>query len=1656
MSDRVIVDELDREIDVHRTLDPRPPKDPNEGSPPSLADLSGADLWPIQLAAPPRLFHATGTAETRQRLADYLHAESSHRKGPLGALLAGEAGRRLIQDLGQHFQGQALIESCGSEVPNRLLAATRDPLFDLSAALDDLSGQAEDPLRAPAERAAAWIEHGLLCEERAGESERALASYRAALGIIANHPVALSLATQTAAALGREQIASSLLKTAVQSSTGPIAAAYRLEEAMNTSDLGERRTLLEAAIAEEPTDLTAIRRLLPLVRADGERQHLASLYRRYASTSDDPIAAGTALHQALTCLGENPQDADSTLHAIDPWLDANIGEIASFPLLTELVRTLEQRRLGAPKDFDDGRYITLLERLAPFVDDLQERAVIHEQLARLRFAALAGKRPDPPTADDILAGKPHFSEEVQRLYDSLLHDLHFCLDHQPEQRWTRDTLALLLHDLRDLEALIDHLEGWAHIHSAGPGRAAILMRLGRVHEHLRRDLASAAETYELAVAEDPKNPNCLRALGRVYEEMQRWPQAIETLQRQADAADDDPERLAALRRLATLAEHELEDVDLSLDTLEEIARLDQEDILSLYQLAALSRAKGRPRRLLAALELLVERLDDDAATTATLFEIGEAQEHAIHDEPAACRSYERALEHSPGYTPALRALGRIYRAHDDYDALLGLLDPKYDPITDPAVLALKAARVCLDELSNADLAIEHLFTSYKLNPDLAPTRVLLLQLLTLSGRGREAYDLLRAQDLPDSPPLLADYHVRLGLFAEELAASSDDEEERTRDQDRALQHYRAALSIQPDHAIGIERTGALLAQNHDVSNLIRFVEEQLPHLQGLAKASLQIQLARLHLTRPEGQASARRYYENAIESAPSDAMIRREFENLLRLTDDSKGLPTIRLALARTSEDTHYKATLLVESAEALLVSGAVEDREFAANAILGALREDPGNPYAVRQLEGLLSDPSSPVAMTDAVGARAVRAQSDSERAIFYLESAELLERAGASSEAQRAYRAALRAMPSLAPAEMGLTRIASGTAQVSESEPKTKAVSIHTLLADARDAAVRAGTSGDARDAEEALTLLGQILGRDPHYRDAIGLTRALAAQLPDPAPAVNLLSTVYGRITDAALRYELGVFLGEQSTSDDNALAYFQVAADARPDGKQALRGLLRRHQRLGNEEASSEVMERLLALYDPGEPSAIDLRLTLANYLARSPQTLTRALDHARIVLRARSDDPRALLLMAELLERSNMASEAVEILDRLVSRERTPDKLHDLHTRRARLLADLPGRDADALEAAERAAELNPGHRATILLLIRLLERTGQTDRVSAFLGPIRNAMLANIARGQINPGDLKLLAEVAQGTKPALTRMAKLLGYALEVTNSMPPEGHMQAATAKGLERILATPTLRTGVLSPLESPDLNDLLTCIETPVERAYHEFNGLRPEDLIPIPPNVGLDSLAPVINRWGSLLGCNPFLLNACTANNLTVLFEEGEDSSLRFGINLWLRGDEIAWRGLSAIALARKALGGVMVRAISGDELDLVIAASFETAKVFNAITADPDSHRLRELSVLFAKLLGRRQRKTLLRVCHSLANTNFEPHSTSRGTLASDLRMAAVISGDISGCLSAACLLDGFANGSLKQRISFSRNAQELIVFLLSDVFLSLREIATA
>jgi len=1591
-----------------------------------------------------------GSVDAWEGLVEMLGEESRRaRDADLRGALMTEAGRILIDWLGRQEEGDILLRRSRSPLADLVKRSGRGALALELAALEQA---ATDAASSPEDRAAAWIEFGLLSQERTRTHERALDAYATALKLVPNQPVAIALVAQVARAEGAWPTVQGQLETIAAETTSPAyRVALRLELAELQDDPAAALEHLELAREIEPTDEGVVRRWVRATAASGRRDVLGGLYLELAGRATDHVSSASFLHRAVLAMLEADQPIGGVIEALErlaaerPTSSANRPDLIAP--LAEVARYV-QRHLAAGRPAAEVRHaLPGLHLLAEALDDAREQALVHEQLARLELDAL------PEVSQATTGGEPpRLTVEQLALCDELEGHLRFCQIRLPGHRWVHEALADLLAARDDSIGLAAHLEEWSRTQDAGAGRAAILLRLADVYETRRRDFVRAAEIYELAVAEDPDNPNCVRGLGRIYEQMRRWPAAVACLRQQANKSDDSLERLAALRRIAMLAETELHDLDLAIASLEEVAKLDPDDLLSLYQLVRLCRAGKRPLVHVAALNQLSERIDDNIARTALLVELGEVQEMHL-DQPEAARGcYEQALALSPGYAPALRALTRLARNRGDHEELLRLLQPTSDTVSEPAVLALRSARLCEEDLGDLSRAARFAREAYEQNPDLVPAREMLLRLLIATGGLEEAYDLLRAQDVPRSSPVAADYHYRLGLLAEALAPVHGPEAGPAAPvptcHANALQHYRAALACQPDHGLAFERARALLVAYHDIGNLVRLLESRLANAGDAERAVSLVHLGRVHVAH-DVPLLARRAYEEALSIAPEDPIIRHEFVGLLRLMGDRKSLPPLYLRSARDTADTHLKATLLVEAAELLLSTGATEDHELAGKAILEALQVDPGNPYAVRHLERLLSEPDSPFVVKDAVSARAVRAQSEAERAIFYVESAELLEKVGAWGQARRAYVAAKGALPSLAPADLGLRRTGNENRRTAVQAPGR--TSIHVLIAEARDASLRAGR-GDAAARQKALQIITEVLARDPQHRDAIAIGRTLVGQPGDPKAILRVLATAFEKVEDIDLRYELGLFLGGHSPSLEDGVRFFQAAATARPNGRRALRGLVNAYRQLGNDRMAAAATERLLELFEPAEPSAIDLRMGIANFLSTSRETLPRALEHGRIVLEARPNDPRAVALMAELLERSGKRLEAARLIDRLVARERNRERLHDLFLRKARLLSGIPGTNAETLNAIERAAALNPSNRDTITMLVDQLAAAGQTARVATYLPPIRNALQANVARGAVSLRDLNLLAKVAAPQAPDLAAIAASLLHALDPTEavSAPPP---VIAGRSGMRRLIDNPQARARVICSAEPPALHALLQALDGAIARMAHEFPEVSTTE--GPTPQAAMESaqLRQHARVMAELVGLRAPRLGSSTTND-TVLFLPDPSAVVRLGDNLWATGDADAWRGLVGVAIIRAALGGSRARALSPGHLDVLIAACFQLANVFNPTTTDPDPRLLRNVVAELGNALSRKQRSVVETNCRALATHAFDTNVTAKTTTLTDLRYVGLLSGNFTECLSAACLLDGVPTGPLKQRVGRSNLARDLLSYFLSDEFLAARGIA--
>lgn len=1599
--------------------------------PPSLA-AENSVLWPSHSGLHASLL-ATSTrgdaAEAWQHLAQELAEESQHTADrSLGGALLCEAGRILIDRLGRTEEGELLIRNSQSNLAEPLLGSASRDNSDLADVLSGLEAQGRDETAGPDARIAAWIEFGQLCERQLGNPGRAMEAYEAALAIDGHDALASLCATDAALLLDDKQRATELLHARLERANAP---AVRVQLLLDLADLAPDGATqiehLEAAHATDPGEETALRRLLRALGQASDPVRLGDLYRELALASEDRVSASTALHLAFLTLSQGGRSVDDLLAELVGQDDGAENDL--LPPLAEAALLLQQRfatgeSLAAVPD-PEG----VLVRLARTLDDGREQALVREQLARLRLDRL-----------DVL---PAGIEESDALLEAIEEDLRFVLEHLPQHGWAHAKLSRVLDMRGETDALREHLRRWARSVHTGPGRAQVLVTLGQVHENKRGDMARAAEVYELAVAEDPENPTALRALGRAYQRMRRWPQAVANLQRQAKESDDDAERLAALRSVAAMAEQELQDVDLAIASLEEIVKKAPDDVLALFGLAGLARTHNRQRVLIGALDHLVQRVDDDVVRTAALVELGEVYELHLRQRPVAATCYRRALELTPGYHPALRALGRLSRDDHDNNTRLELLDPAMDPNSDPSILALKAARVCFEELGDIDRAIDFARQAYESNPDLVPARELYLQLLTASGRMQEAYDLLRAQDLPHSPALLADVNYRLGLFAEALARTET--EERARYEDAALQHHRAALRAQPDHGLAFERARRLLVANHDDENLALALRERAAGTDPSSRAAALVQVARVHALRSEHRGDAHRDYEEAMLAAPDDPLLRREAEGLLRLLGNRDSLPGMYLAEARETGDTHYRATLLVEAAEILLASGAREDLDLAANAVLGALRHDPGNPYAVRHLERLLLDPEVSMAIEDAVSARAVRAQSDAERALFYLESGELLHRAGALEHARRAYMASLDAMNELAPAQFALTRIEAGETIAARvvSAPE----SVHVLAAEAREQVARA-VSGDGDAGRRALEIIAQILDRAPESNDGITLARALAERLPQPTYALELLANTLPNVQRPELRHELALFLGERAAAPANAAHYFHIAVEANPSSEGALRGLVRCHRELGEHDALVAAIERFLGIAGAEHPEAHDLNMEAAHLLASRDQE--RAIRHVRTALDARPHDPDALTLLAALLEVRGDRVEALGVVDRAIGVQRSRSELHQLFLRKARLLADDPARGGDALDAVERAAALFPWDRDTMVLLAALLEQEGQSERMRDYLAPLRSGIMTRIANGEVDPSDLAMIARLAGPSHPLLAAVAGVAAAALDPRAPPPPPEHIEPAHPDSLAQILQSPSMRSSLLSAGEPAQVSLLLQIVDPILSRMTDVFPRLDRDRVGMVPRGIDPSLLANAAARWGRLLGLDGVELGASAEADGIVTFSD-PPVTIRLGQDLWTGTDDSARLGLGAMGLARLGMGAPLSRSLPGPDLDLLIAACFEAVGVFNPITADPDPARLQDVTAQLTQQLPRRRRSALEDVCRNLEGHTFEPAETARALTATDLRLALLITNNPASCIAAAAALDGVWEGTLAQRTAQSFLARAGLNFLLSDVYLTLR-----
>jgi tetratricopeptide (TPR) repeat protein len=727
------------------------------------------------------------------------------------------------------------------------------------------------------------------------------------------------------------------------------------------------------------------------------------------------------------------------------------------------------------------------------------------------------------------------------------------------------------------------------------------------------DAAGALAELEAALAADGDDRAALRAAEKLYERLGRDDDYLRTVERLADLAESDAERLLLLRRLAAEWEERRgktpdEDtagpgrtgLDRAADALEQILQIAPDDVDAFHALSRVYRQARRHLALAEAIERRRQASPDRAERRALTAELARLTDEDLAEPARAVDLYAEAEELGDESEATLGALARLHdkagkwaHAAEAYEKLARSareLPARVDALVRSAALAG-------DKLGDRAAAEARYARALELDAGNLPALGALAALYRGQGDHLRAAKLMREAEAHttnrlDKARLLHDLGV---LYQDEL-----------HDDAQAAEVLARVLEVDPEHVPAAERLADLYERAGKWAPL-EPVLELLARKGGGGRVE-PAALARLHArlgaaTRRLGNLDkSARAYEAALELAPDSYDVLRAFGELREARTEWREAAALYAHAEEVAGDLApaARAQLLTRLGRAQAEAGA---RAAALEAYGRALALEPANRAATEAVAALHGDEGDYGALVEAKKKLLALAQGDNAddvRSRLFEEIGDLYaDKLGDAVEAISAYRAAL----GLGPARR---------------QTLHKLLELHTAAKEWTDAAATLErlADGEASTAVRAKYLYAAAVIRRDELEDLPGavalLNRALddAPDLTKAFDAIERILSEIGAWKELArnyrrmikrlpaeglsdLRLRLWSGLGDVSLTEledpEMAATALEVAASLDPDN-------VERHERLAD-------------VYVAAGPSHHDKAIAEHQWLvARSPERL----------------------------------------------------------------------------------------------------------------------------------------------------------------------------------------------------------------------------------------------------------------------------------------------------------------------------------------------------------------------------------------------------------------------------------------------------------------
>lgn len=1155
-------------------------------------------------------------------------------------------------------------------------------------------------------RVALWHKAAECARDRLGETEKAEAVYRWILDIKPTDRQALSALDSMYESQRRWANLLDILERECQAAEFDderVGFLLRMGS-LNRNWLDDPDSAVKAyrqALKLDETNREALTALTDLLEARAEWRDLFGVLDTLASLAYSASERATILRRMAVIAERELGEVESALGLWDEVSRIDPEDVAALRELQRIHRLRE----------DWAAYVEVCEREIPLVREDAERLVY-----LLREVAI--------TAEVRLSDTYHAQQAWRRI-----------LERDPNNVEALQALRRLYRESGDLEALSQVL---SRLVDTGTFSGRALEDLMVEHARLLTDELprpdGAIERWRGVLDLSPDHGEALLALERLYEDTRAYSECVEIIKRRASLETDAVARAETLMRAADMESDRIGDLRAAVRTLEEVLRL--------IEVTPEGRPTARETRVLSEtferLHGFYNRLEDferladlllrrDAILAKpqerveNFLELARCYEERLGNREAAFYIAIKAAQVMPEDDMVLAETWRLAQALDNYTEYVAALNAVADRMTPIARLEhLLRFGDCLwrrtGQIAEAVPFYERVLPEW---PENEEALTALTDLYAALGRHE---DLVRT--LNTRVQLTPDYVEKVRLQSRMARVLEHD----IRDQERALQAYRAVLEMDEGDVDALKALSHLHEVRGEWRDLIRILEILAP-LQPAEEVAIRLRIAEV-LEREVGDADrAIAAYEAVLSLEPTQSTALERLQMLYGAQNNWKGLAQVFERLLDYSSETPDR--ILFCERLGLLYEKALGDRATALEYYQRILDMTPEDDEVFETCARLMSELEDWNGLINLLESRVAKTENVATK------TASLKRIAHVYEDRQQDINSAISTWQRVLDEQAGETEAYSELTRLFTAIESWEDV-VQTLLkwkehADERDFAnlmLKAATIVKERldNPDRALKLLGDVLRVDPLNTDAADKMRLIYAEYEDWEKVAEVYLMQESHAPSDEARARLRALAGEvfltRLKDQVRAVQHFERALELNPRMQDVALSLAKAYVASRKWAKALPLLDLLLVetdvAADPGRAAEIHYQLGLS---AENLFDYERSFREYQAAAKQRPDHPGTLMGLGRLYQRKQLWQlakdhflKAVEVVGKRLDTAFDEDDLVRIHYALGEVsleLGDLSG----AISYLERVRESRPNDERALTMLTAVVERSGDWSAV---------------------------------------------------------------------------------------------------------------------------------------------------------------------------------------------------------------------------------------------------------------------------------------------------------------------------------------------------